>query len=520
MIKILDCTLRDGGYINNWSFGNENIKYICYKLAQANIDFIEVGYLNSNATDDENKTKINKINIEKSDIITPKLMMINYGDYNVDELPEYNEQIDIQGIRLAFHKKNMNEALAECKKIKKKGYKLFIQPMLSISYNKNEFSTLIEYVNEIEPYAFYIVDSFGSMEYKEIEKYTNIIKENLKRNISVGFHSHNNLQMAVSNTDYFISLLSNDFNIIIDSSVYGMGRGAGNLPTELCIQHIVNQKKYDIEPILDIIEKVLMAIKQEYPWGYAIEYYISARHKCHPNYAKYLVDKKTININDIEKIIKMIPEEKKISYDENYIENLYEQSLEKEYDDCKSYGILEEILNNKEILLIGPGRSINKEKESIKDVQENDKLITILINHYTKDIKANYVFFSNNNRYELYKKCIQDKNLIITSNINTENSKVIIFDYKKSIIDRGKPTDNSLLMFLNIIKKLNIKQIYLAGFDGFGVDLELNHYDNKLYNSIEKNKVNELNSSMKENLNYFSNFLKIKFITNSKYMEE
>lgn len=311
MIKILDCTLRDGGYINNWSFGNENIKYICYKLAQANIDFIEVGYLNSNATDDENKTKINKINIEKSDIITPKLMMINYGDYNVDELPEYNEQIDIQGIRLAFHKKNMNEALAECKKIKKKGYKLFIQPMLSISYNKNEFSTLIEYVNEIEPYAFYIVDSFGSMEYKEIEKYTNIIKENLKRNISVGFHSHNNLQMAVSNTDYFISLLSNDFNIIIDSSVYGMGRGAGNLPTELCIQHIVNQKKYDIEPILDIIEKVLMAIKQEYPWGYAIEYYISARHKCHPNYAKYLVDKKTININDIEKIIKMIPEEKK-----------------------------------------------------------------------------------------------------------------------------------------------------------------------------------------------------------------
>lgn len=199
---------------------------------------------------------------------------------------------------------------------------------------------------------------------------------------------------------------------------------------------------------------------------------------------------------------------------------MYEQSLEKEYDDCKSYGILEEILNNKEILLIGPGRSINKEKESIKDVQENDKLITILINHYTKDIKANYVFFSNNNRYELYKKCIQDKNLIITSNINTENSKVIIFDYKKSIIDRGKPTDNSLLMFLNIIKKLNIKQIYLAGFDGFGVDLELNHYDNKLYNSIEKNKVNELNSSMKENLNYFSNFLKIKFITNSKYMEE
>ena len=77
----------------------------------------------------------------------------------------------------------------------------------------------------------------------------------------------------------------------------------------------------------------------------------------------------------------------------------------------------------------------------------------------TKDIKANYVFFSNNNRYELYKKCIQDKNLIITSNINTENSKVIIFDYKKSIIDRGKPTDNSLLMFLNIIKKLNIKAL-------------------------------------------------------------
>lgn len=115
---------------------------------------------------------------------------------------------------------------------------------------------------------------------------------------------------------------------------------------------------------------------------------------------------------------------------------------------------------------------------------------------------------------------MQNKNLIITSNINTDNPNVIIFDYKKSIINRGKPTDNSLLMFLNIAKKLNIKQIYLTGFDGFGVDLELNHYDNKLYNSIEKNKVNELNNSMKENLNYFSKILKIKFITNSKYMEE
>lgn len=162
-VHVLDCTLRDGGYCNQWQFGFENTKKITGGLVESGIDIIECGFLTNKVTYDQNITKFNTL--EQIASVIPQnrkghlfVVMMNYGEYNLDDLPTY-DGTSIDGIRVAFHKKNLKEALDVCKGIKEKGYKVFIQAMVSLCYTDEEFLNLIRSVNEIEPYAFYIVDS-------------------------------------------------------------------------------------------------------------------------------------------------------------------------------------------------------------------------------------------------------------------------------------------------------------------------------------------------------------------------
>ena len=164
-INILDCTLRDGGYVNNWEFGRRNIEKIINKLVLANIEIVECGFLSNKDEYNSEKSIFNKI--EQITNILPKekgnsmfVCMVNYGEYNFEDLPEKGDS-DVDGIRVAFHKKDRFEALQFCREVSKKGYKVFVQPMISVNYSDSEFLEIISITNDINPSAFYIVDSFG-----------------------------------------------------------------------------------------------------------------------------------------------------------------------------------------------------------------------------------------------------------------------------------------------------------------------------------------------------------------------
>ena len=258
-IQVLDCTLRDGGYCNDCRFGFENEKKIVHGLVEANVDIIECGFLMNTVEYDKDVTRFSSLD-EVAKII-PKnkegktfVMLTDYGKYRPEDLPEYNG-VSVDGLRVAFHKKDRVVALEECKKIKNKGYKVFVQAMVSLSYTDEEFLDLIRRVNELEPYAFYIVDSFGMMKRKDLTRLFYLVEHNLNEKIKIGFHSHNNMQLAYSNAQSLVDLHS-DRELIIDSSVYGMGRGAGNLNTELFVQYLNDNAdgNYDIKPLLSIID--------------------------------------------------------------------------------------------------------------------------------------------------------------------------------------------------------------------------------------------------------------------------
>lgn len=331
-VKILDCTLRDGGYINNWYFGRKNIDCVLDSLINSNVDIIEVGFLDNSVSVDSNITKFNSISMVDS-ILNNKIeanfvAMVMLGSFPISGLVE-RSKTKLSGIRVCFKKNQMNDAIDYCKKVYSMGYDVYMQPASITDYSNDDILRLVNLANTIPLKAFYIVDTYGLMKTDEVLHYYNIIKDNLHPNIIIGFHSHNNLQLSFANSIKLIEL-ANDRDLYIDCSVFGIGRGAGNLCTELITDYL-NEKfgvRYKLIPILDIIDQVINNIYKNKKWGYSAEYYISAKNKCHPNYATYLITK-NLNIKDVNYILTNIPDDKKRVYDEEVIEQIYTHNLNK-----------------------------------------------------------------------------------------------------------------------------------------------------------------------------------------------
>ena len=164
-IRLLDCTLRDGGYINQWGFGEKTIRSIASRLTEAGTDIIEVGFLR-NCTWDKDKTlfpsikKLKKI-LPANSSSTRFAAMALHNQYDVEKLEPCDGSIDI--IRVTFHDYDIEEGLVFCEKVKKKGYQLFVNPINIMGYSDRQLLELLEKVNRLHPYGFSIVDTFGSM---------------------------------------------------------------------------------------------------------------------------------------------------------------------------------------------------------------------------------------------------------------------------------------------------------------------------------------------------------------------
>lgn len=527
-IKILDCTLRDGGYINEWHFGFENIKKIINKLNQSNIDIIECGFLRDDdietSKDYSNyKSFEDLINADKDLFKTNKeyTLMMLAEKYDTKNLVNKNQNY-INTIRLAFHKRDMKKAIKMAKEIQEKGYNLFLQPTATMRYTDDEIIELIKICNEeIKPKSLAIVDTFGEMISDNIIHYTKLFDEYLDENISLSFHSHNNLQTAYSNAILFIENVKKEREIVIDSSIYGMGRGAGNLCTELIVDYMNKkfEKKYNLFPLLEVVDNILSDIKKTNYWGYSLEYYLSAINHCHPNYCIYFSNKKTLTTHDLAKIVELISENKRIDFDKDYAEELYYSYNNKTINDEASYKKLKKIIDNRKILLLGPGQSIKNNLKEIKAlIDKKEEYFSISINN-NLELNEEAYFFSNKKRYN-DNNIIKNKYYIFTSNIadiKVDDTKKIVFNYQQILAKEYDISDNALLLALNLLKNMKINKVFLAGFDGFKQEQVENFYDDKLLYLIDKNKINELNDTLTKYINLYKKDIDIEFITKSIY---
>ena len=286
-IKVLDCTIRDGGLMNKHDFDLHFVRGVYKALSEAGIDYMEIGYKNSRRLfsakefgkwkfcDDEDIRKV----IEGIQSKTKISVMVDVDRVDVEDvLPKKDSPVDM--IRVATYVKDVDKAIYLVNHFADKGYETTVNIMAISRALDNELTECLQQLEkECKAQIIYIVDSFGSL-YQETTEFLVKKAKSILKTKEVGMHAHNNQQLAFGNT---IEAIIHDANYV-DGSIFGLGRAAGNCPTELILGFLKNPK-YDIRPILDVISKEFIPLQKKIEWGYFIPYAITGILDEHPRTA-------------------------------------------------------------------------------------------------------------------------------------------------------------------------------------------------------------------------------------------
>lgn len=282
-IKVLDCTIRDGGLINKWLFSDEMVSKVYRTLSLAGIDYMEIGYKSSEKyfSRAENgawkfctEEDIKRVLGEKNG--TMKLSaMADIGRIDAaDILPKSDSVLDM--IRVACYAHETDKGIHLAHHCQDKGYEVTINLMAVSKVIERDLDEALNDLSKSSVPVVYLVDSFGAMYSEQIHFLARKYFEAMPGK-ELGIHTHNNQQLAFANT---IEAIIAGINRI-DATIYGMGRGAGNCPLELLLSFLKNPK-FDIGPVLEIIQELFISLKAKVEWGYHIPYMITGILNEHP----------------------------------------------------------------------------------------------------------------------------------------------------------------------------------------------------------------------------------------------
>ena len=324
-IKVLDCTLRDGGHINSSNFGKKNIKSIIKNLVKANIDYVEMGFL-EDCKFNEDVSRYPTVEsaekfIEDIDCNNTCICLLTQVDkFDIKNLTKCDGKIKM--IRVSFHSDLIDEGIRYCNEVKNKGYICSCNPINFSNYTNEEIIEFVKKINETDIDYFTIVDTFGLLLNNDFKNKVNLLSSLLKNSIKIGLHLHNNLSSSFSTAQILAQNKSKFSEIIIDTSLNGMGRSPGNLKTELLVYYInLSTNKYNMHYIYKLIENEMKEIRKQYNWDNDFRYSISAFEKVHRTYAEYLI-KNNIGLEDSCNIIRELPLKYRGRYNESIIDKI------------------------------------------------------------------------------------------------------------------------------------------------------------------------------------------------------
>lgn len=522
-VKVLDCTIRDGGHLNSWNFSPEFVRSAYFAACKSGADYFETGYRFHNPAKSFGKFAIcddrylSQIFDIKNDC---KLtVMIDTGKSNTKDFCECKpEYTPIQTVRVAAYPYELLEAFKQCEELKEKNYEVILNLMAISEYNDEHFNKLKNWNNKNILSAVSFADSFGSFVPDDIEVVVDKLK-NAGCN-HLGFHSHNNLQMAFANALKAMECCVE----IIDASAFGMGRGAGNLPIEILTGYLEKKgsKKYNPVSYLDFIDRYILPEISKTPWGYSIPTLISGIKNVHPYYVKDLFNKHLYTINEVWNASGLVKKECPVSFNKEHMETILSEKFVN-YDDVKIINKIpltpepDAFLQGKPVfynkhagrnfLIIANGSSISKYKEKINHfIKEKDCIVigtNFLDNLYTPD----YHCFVNRKRFLKYGSTIgKNSTLLLPSfagiaiidKIGNLKNTVAYFDAEVTD-DKNSPVFNGFChnyLGLNVAisaiycaLQMGAKEIFAAGMDGFGENAELMEYFYKEADSIDDKKM-------------------------------
>lgn len=288
-IKVLDCTIRDGGLMNDHRFTDDLVRAVYQTCVSAGVDYMELGYKNSKVQfpksdfgpwkhcDEEDLRRI--VGDNETDLKLSVIADAEKSDYKTDILPKKQSVIDL--VRVATYIHQIPVALEMIHDAHEKGYETTVNVMAVSTVQDNDLEEGLRVLSESPVGTIYLVDSFGSFYSEEIraltKQYLEVCQASGKQ---VGIHTHNNQQLAYANTIEAVVQGANR----LDATIAGLGRGAGNCPLELLIGFLKNPR-YRLRPILDCVENQIMPLRDSMHWGFDLSYMLTGLLNQHPRAA-------------------------------------------------------------------------------------------------------------------------------------------------------------------------------------------------------------------------------------------
>lgn len=480
-IQLLDCTLRDGGYLVDTMFGETFVKGFTRSMTDAGLNVVEVGFLKdephrTGSTIYNNAAQIRPYLPRQRREGVSYVCLSDYSRYHISNLEPY-DGTSIDGVRACFFKKERKDVLDFCREIKRKGYKLYVQPVDILGYSDEELLDLIADVNEIGPYAFSTVDTFGSMYPEDLPRVFRLINEHLAPGVRMGFHSHNNLQMSFALSQEFARLADGVRDITIDATLCGMGRGAGNTNTELVASYLNSHwgAHYDLDVLLDAVDNYMGSMRSRCTWGYSVPYFLAGIYSAHVHNITYLSDKPSVRAKDMRFVLEQLPSDVRKRYDYDLVDKLYASRLASTGDDSTSRNVFAKRVEGRSVLLVMPGPTSRTCADKVAAWKQAHNALTITVNQLPAEGEPlpDLCFFSNPKRYDYWKHDprFAQVDKVLTSNLcESEGEGQWVVNIAPLLRPGFKYADNAALLLLTLLDGCRPAAVGLAGLDGYDVD--------------------------------------------------
>lgn len=531
-MKIIDCTIRDGGHLNNWDFDNEVVKAAYYAALKGGVDFFEIGYrfpYSHPGLGDYGYCKDDFLfSLVEANEKCKLLVMVNANTSDAVEFTDCRPDLTpVSGVRVAAYPYEFERAIKLLELLHSKGYLVYLNLMAASEITEKQYDILRKWENKHIIGSIYFADSFGAFTPSDIPFFVKKLRELGFREI--GFHSHNNLQMAFANSLKSIELGAT----FIDASIYGMGRGAGNLPIEIFLGYLEKEgySQYNTLPYLEVIDRYFYSIYKKIEWGYSIQNLIGGLANVHPYYIDNLFGRNTYTIEEIWNAANIIKEKCPTSFSlkelnkvmgerfytpltEENVKDILEKASEEfkiipAHDTFKAADFkFKNAHKGRKILIMANGPSLLNYKKEIQEFIKAENPVTIGVNFLQDTIVPDYHLFINRKRFQKYASHINaHSKLLLPSFFGKDFVKEAGVEqctyFDMDIVDKGNSNvldgTTQLCVYPNVSISaillaylMGASEIYAVGIDGY-VD-ELNKKMVYFYNENDTTDDKEIAS--------------------------
>jgi 4-hydroxy 2-oxovalerate aldolase len=471
------------------------VREVYKALSKSGVDIVEIGFRGTEKYFERKKYGLWRFSDEQDirevteGIKGSKLaIMADFGKIDLSDFCNREESV-VGLVRLAAHKDKVEDAIKLLENIKKKGYEVSLQAMGYSNYTPEERKDFVELLKKSDIDYAYVADSYGSIFPSQIKDLMAPLLE--LENIKIGFHPHNSLQMAFANTLEAINCGVD----IVDSSIFGMGRGAGNLPTEIILAYMARNMpdKFNVIPVLNCIDMYFTRMQKEMNWGYQLPFMLSGLFKCHPYYAKKLVDRREYTMEDIWKALEVVSRKSTVGFSENVLNEIIQDGI---IGGLKAEGIAPDNLKSsysrpsvpylnrhkgETFLVFANGPTLKNYASEIQKFIDKYHPICMGANYLGGLFKPHYHAFYNKRRFIGYVNTVDESSKLLISQYipdelireytKRDHEKIYYvdalsdFDIVDGVIQSNCRTVSVLLLGVAIV--MGAERIFAVGMDGY-----------------------------------------------------